>query len=170
MDAEAIGRAMVAGWNDHDLDALLELTHPEVVHAPSRAVGSRTYHGHAGIRAWWEDMTRRGRWYEIAVSDVLMLVHGPRPAHGTGPTPHASTYLGQPPVAMDVDAPSQLSYVAVLGDYCLEDERLGPWTAIYTIADGLIIESQGYVSTRSQLQDLGIMSPDFARGLDSDTV
>lgn len=59
MSAEniAIARRGFEAINAGDIDALLELMHPEVVLAPSLvgAVEGTVFHGHDGYRLWWKE-------------------------------------------------------------------------------------------------------------------
>jgi ketosteroid isomerase-like protein len=55
-NAEIVRRSFEA-FGRRDLDAYLALMDPEV-EITSRFVGQTTYHGHDGVREWWEDMLR----------------------------------------------------------------------------------------------------------------
>jgi ketosteroid isomerase-like protein len=46
----------IDAFNRRDLDALLALMHDEVEGAPPLASIEGHYHGHAGIRRWWESL------------------------------------------------------------------------------------------------------------------
>jgi ketosteroid isomerase-like protein len=50
-----LARRAADAVNRRDLDALLALTDPEVVAVPrTLGVEGGTYHGHEGIRTWWD--------------------------------------------------------------------------------------------------------------------
>jgi ketosteroid isomerase-like protein len=51
-----LARRSVDAFNRRDLDALLALMHDEVEGAPPLASIEGHYHGHAGIRRWWESL------------------------------------------------------------------------------------------------------------------
>ncbi len=71
--AESLGRRYVAAYNDRDLEAMLTLQDPDVVSYPSRLFESRGHHGHVGVRKWWAEMVRSGRWYTVKVREVRLL-------------------------------------------------------------------------------------------------
>jgi ketosteroid isomerase-like protein len=54
-NAELAHRSIDA-FNRRDLDALLALMHDDVEGAPPLASMEGDYHGHAGIRRWWESL------------------------------------------------------------------------------------------------------------------
>jgi ketosteroid isomerase-like protein len=50
-----LARRAIDAVNRQDLDALLALNDPEVVAVPrTLGVEGGTYHGHEGVRAWWD--------------------------------------------------------------------------------------------------------------------
>jgi ketosteroid isomerase-like protein len=50
-----LARRAIDAVNRQDLEALLALTDPEVVAVPrTLGVEGGTYHGHDGVRTWWE--------------------------------------------------------------------------------------------------------------------
>ena len=51
-----LARQCVDAFNRRDLDALLALMDDEVEGAPPLASIEGDYHGHAGIRRWWESL------------------------------------------------------------------------------------------------------------------
>ena len=51
-----LARQGVDAFNRRDLDALLALMDDEVEGAPPLASMEGNYHGHAGIRRWWESL------------------------------------------------------------------------------------------------------------------
>jgi ketosteroid isomerase-like protein len=55
-NTEIVRRSFEA-FQRRDLDAYLALMDPDV-EITSRFVGQTTYHGHRGVREWWEDMLR----------------------------------------------------------------------------------------------------------------
>ena len=55
-NAEIVRRSFEA-FDRRDLDAYLALMDPDV-EITSRFLGQTTYHGHDGVREWWEDMLR----------------------------------------------------------------------------------------------------------------
>ena len=56
-DKVELHRRGIEAINRQDLDALLELTHPDVTASPLiAAVQGTAYRGHAGIRRWWDDL------------------------------------------------------------------------------------------------------------------
>ncbi|MEO7197480.1 MAG: nuclear transport factor 2 family protein [Solirubrobacterales bacterium] len=70
-----IVRAVYAAWTDHDLDALLEMYHPE---AEIRTSGSfpdlkPSYSGHDGVRSFWDAVLAPWDSFEI---DVERIVEG----------------------------------------------------------------------------------------------
>jgi ketosteroid isomerase-like protein len=51
-----LAHRMVDAFNRRDLDALLALMDDDVEGAPPLASMEGNYHGHAGIRRWWESL------------------------------------------------------------------------------------------------------------------
>ena len=51
-----LARRCVDAFNERDLDALLALMHEDVEGAPPLASIEGSYHGHVGIRRWWESL------------------------------------------------------------------------------------------------------------------
>lgn len=69
-EAVSLAERYVAAYNDRDLDAMLAVMGPDVESHPSRLGGARPHQGHAGVRAWWEEMEAAGQVYEVLVSEV----------------------------------------------------------------------------------------------------
>jgi ketosteroid isomerase-like protein len=51
-----LGRRTIDAFNRRDLDALLALVDEDVEGVPTVASIEGNYHGHAGIRRWWESV------------------------------------------------------------------------------------------------------------------
>ena len=51
-----LGHRCVDAFNRRDLDALLALADDDIEGAPALASIEGHYHGHAGIRRWWESL------------------------------------------------------------------------------------------------------------------
>jgi hypothetical protein len=155
---EVLGRAFVQAYNDRDVEAMVALTHSEVVGNPSRPLGGGTYRGHAGLRTWWQNMAARGSWYEIAVSGVQQVERRLDDRRGPGAgAPHRPAA-----VATDQRANERRQVkahkLAMFGDICMDGEPLGPWAAVLIVQDGLIIRQRSYLSTRSLLEEIGIVA------------
>lgn len=82
-------------WNRHDVERLLELTHPEVDIAPLviGVTSSGPWHGHDGVRRLVTDARDRWERLEIRCDEVLQygeravaLVHVEVAARADGPT------------------------------------------------------------------------------------
>jgi hypothetical protein len=73
-DAVQLAERYVAAYTDRDLDALLALLDEEVVTYPTPLFGHRPNFGHAGVRAWWAEMTASSRRFDIVVEDVRIVV------------------------------------------------------------------------------------------------
>ena len=60
MSHEDIERALRAydAFNRRDLDAFLALVDPEVEFTTRLVERSDSYHGHDGVRTWWDDLLR----------------------------------------------------------------------------------------------------------------
>jgi ketosteroid isomerase-like protein len=57
-------------FNRRDLDALLELVDPEVDFSTRFVERRDTYHGHDGVRTWWEDILRVFPDFSVEVVEV----------------------------------------------------------------------------------------------------
>ena len=57
-DNVALYHQMIEALNRRDLDAFLALSHPECEIRPRSAAleGGAPYHGHDGLRSWWENL------------------------------------------------------------------------------------------------------------------
>jgi ketosteroid isomerase-like protein len=76
-DAERLGHAYVAAYNERDLDAMLAVLDPDVVAYPSPLFERRPANvGHDGVRAWWQTMIDADRWYEVVVSHIRQAADG----------------------------------------------------------------------------------------------
>ena len=51
-----LGHRIVDAFNRRDLDALLALADDDIEGAPALASIGGHYHGHAGVRRWWESL------------------------------------------------------------------------------------------------------------------
>jgi ketosteroid isomerase-like protein len=77
VDAERIGRAYVAAYNERDLDAMLAVLDPDVIAHPSPLFERRPANiGHDGVRVWWQTMIDAGRWYEVVISRIRAAADG----------------------------------------------------------------------------------------------
>ena len=94
MDVELV-KSAYAAWNRHDVERLLELTHPEVEIAPLviGVTSTGPWHGHDGVRRLVEDARQRWSKFEIHCETVLTfgeravaLVHVEVAARPGGPT------------------------------------------------------------------------------------
>ena len=94
MDVDLIESAYEA-WNRHDVERLLELTHPEVEIAPLviGVTSTGPWHGHDGVRRLVEDARDRWARFEIRCESVrtygeraLALVHVEVSVQASGPT------------------------------------------------------------------------------------
>jgi ketosteroid isomerase-like protein len=72
MDAPAIFTRFHEAWTDGDLETVLELADPEVVARPVHGplFTQSEYHGHAGLRQWFEEMTEPWESFEARVEEV----------------------------------------------------------------------------------------------------
>jgi ketosteroid isomerase-like protein len=68
-NVECAHRAYEA-FNGRDLDALLALMDPEVSFTTRFVERSEPYHGHDGVRAWWEDLLRVFPDFAVEVVEV----------------------------------------------------------------------------------------------------
>ena len=73
-NVEIVG-ALYAAWSDHDVDAVLEVYHPEV---ELRTSGSfpdlePSYSGHSGVRSFWDSVLAPWDSFQI---DVERIVEG----------------------------------------------------------------------------------------------
>jgi hypothetical protein len=72
-----MGRRWVAGFNRRDADALIELAHSEIEFHPTFLAGARrTYHGHAGLRVWLEDVAATNSQHKAEANVVRSLPSG----------------------------------------------------------------------------------------------
>lgn len=69
-----LAEAYVGAYNDRDLEAMLALQHENVVSYPSRMFGPRQTSGHDGVRDWWQTMVDSGRWYEVVIREIRVLI------------------------------------------------------------------------------------------------
>ena len=82
-----LARRTIDAFNRRDLDALLALMDEDVEGAPPLASMEGTYHGHAGIRRWWESLFEGLPDFNIEIlevrdlDDLTVAVLGNR-AHG----------------------------------------------------------------------------------------
>ena len=67
-DEQTIYRAYEA-WSRRDIDALLELVHPDAVARPilGANIGVSVYHGRDGLRDWFEDLHQEWEAFETRV-------------------------------------------------------------------------------------------------------
>lgn len=154
---EQIGLGFVQAYNDRDLEAMLALTHPEVIGNPSRALGGGTYEGHDGLRGWWKDMDRRGAWYSLRVSSATLVERRSDDRRGA----RAGANRSQARAAEFRSAERRqiaAAKLAVFGEICIDDEPLAPWAAVFIVRGSLIIRHRSYLSSRSLLEEIGIVS------------
>jgi ketosteroid isomerase-like protein len=52
----ALHHQSIDAFNRRDFDALLALTDSDVEYLPRLASVEGTFHGHAGVRRWWQDL------------------------------------------------------------------------------------------------------------------
>jgi ketosteroid isomerase-like protein len=74
---------VIEAFNRRDLRAYLDLMDPELEFMPYevRLEGGEAYHGHAGVRQWWEDLfavapDARAEVYEVRDFGSRTLVYG----------------------------------------------------------------------------------------------
>ncbi len=72
-EAARLADGYVGAYNRRDLDAMLALQDEDIVSYPSALFGHRPHLGHAGVRAWWQEMVDSGRGYQVVVSEVRLL-------------------------------------------------------------------------------------------------
>jgi hypothetical protein len=72
MSEENVDRARRAyeAFNRRDLDALLALVDPEADFTTRFVERSEAYHGHDGVRMWWDDLLRVFPDFSIEVVEV----------------------------------------------------------------------------------------------------
>ena len=65
----------IESYNRRDLEAMLEVWHPEAIWHPvtAQAEGDDAYHGHEGLRQWWANMDATFEEMEASVEDVRDL-------------------------------------------------------------------------------------------------
>jgi len=68
-------RRAVEGYNRRDLEAMLEVWHPEAEWYPFTAVveGDDAYHGHEGLSQWWANVDATFEELEASVEQVRDL-------------------------------------------------------------------------------------------------
>ncbi len=71
--AVALARAYVDAYNNRDLEAMLAVQDENVVSHPAPLFGHRPHYGHAGVRAWWQEMVDRDRWYTVVIRDIRVV-------------------------------------------------------------------------------------------------
>jgi ketosteroid isomerase-like protein len=56
----------------HDIEPLLETSHPEIEWYPfsAQVEGDVAYHGHEGVRRWWANMTATFEEFEASLDEV----------------------------------------------------------------------------------------------------
>jgi ketosteroid isomerase-like protein len=71
-------RAAYDAWSRRDLDAFVELFSEDVELRPvlGRGLGSTTYHGHQGLRTWYEEANEA--WEELVVEPYEFKQRGDR--------------------------------------------------------------------------------------------
>ncbi len=71
-------RAAYDAWSRRDLDAFVEVFSEDVELRPvlGRGLGSTTYHGHEGLRSWYEEANEA--WDELIVEPYEFREHGNR--------------------------------------------------------------------------------------------
>jgi ketosteroid isomerase-like protein len=68
-------RKAIAGYNRRDIEAMLEITHPEAEWYPftAQVEGDDAYHGHEGLRQWWANVDATFEELEATVEEVRDL-------------------------------------------------------------------------------------------------
>jgi ketosteroid isomerase-like protein len=75
-DAQAAVAAIYDAFNRRDLDALLELSHPDIELHPLRLSPGAVYRGHDGIRALFEEMRALGLDHRFDIAETRLLPGG----------------------------------------------------------------------------------------------
>jgi ketosteroid isomerase-like protein len=59
-------------WSRRDIDALLEVVHPDAEARPilGANLGASVYHGRDGLRAWFRDLHQEWEAFETRVTDI----------------------------------------------------------------------------------------------------
>ena len=71
---EATGRKFVDGHNRRDIEALCELTAPDIAfHPTSLAGGERVYRGHEGLRRWVDHLNESRIVHQAQIREVRAL-------------------------------------------------------------------------------------------------
>lgn len=71
---EATGRTFVDAHNRRDIEALCELTDPDIAfHPTSLAGGERVYHGHEGLRRWVSHLDESRIVHQAQIREVRAL-------------------------------------------------------------------------------------------------
>jgi ketosteroid isomerase-like protein len=121
--AEAIGRG--------ELAETLWAPNLEIVNAEGWAIEA-TYHGHEGLRRWWNDL-------EEAFSDFAMRVEDITP----------------------VDREHVLTEQRFIGHFRKTGIPFdGPWASVLTVKGGRITRAVGYLNKRRALKALGLSEQD----------
>lgn len=70
-DEETIHHAYEA-WSRRDIEALLEVVHPDAVARPilGANIGASVYHGHEGLREWFRDLHQEWEAFETRVMRI----------------------------------------------------------------------------------------------------
>ena len=69
--AQSLGRGFAEAFNRRDADGLVAVSHPEIDFHPTGAGGTgRSYHGHEGLRAWVDELSRGGLKHSVRILDV----------------------------------------------------------------------------------------------------
>jgi ketosteroid isomerase-like protein len=73
-NVELFKKALVA-YNQRDIEAMLEIWHPEAVWYPftAQVEGDDAYHGHEGLRQWWTNVDATFEEIEASVEDIRDL-------------------------------------------------------------------------------------------------
>jgi ketosteroid isomerase-like protein len=69
---EQIIHAAYDAWTRRDIEDLLELVHPDAEARPilGANVGTDVYHGHDGLRRWFEDLHQEWETFETSVEGI----------------------------------------------------------------------------------------------------
>lgn len=106
--------------------------HPgvEVINAEGWVIET-SYHGHEGLRRWWEDLAEAFGGFDIELDDLVEL-----------------------------DGGRVLTTQWFVGNFRTTDIRFeGPWASILTIRDGKVVRAQGYLTKRRAMRAAGLTPP-----------
>ncbi|HXE43887.1 MAG TPA: nuclear transport factor 2 family protein [Conexibacter sp.] len=74
LSVDALAERFIDAFNRRDADALVALTHPQIVFVPTVLVGQRaSYETHEGLRRWVAELIASGATHQVRLRDVRLL-------------------------------------------------------------------------------------------------